>query len=58
MSTNYTSISDPELEKAARESLRKKHPTLTDEDIENLWGTEAQRILDEQLGTDSASADR
>lgn len=41
----YTGIDDPALEEQAKQNLRERYPTLTDNDLENLWGFEAERIL-------------
>lgn len=42
---SYTGVDDPKLLAVARDNLRHKHPSLTDDDIENLVGVEANRIL-------------
>jgi hypothetical protein len=49
----YTGVDDPKLLDAARASLRERHPSLTDNDIENLVGVEANRLLNG--GTDSST---
>lgn len=49
----YTGVDDPKLLDAARASLRERHPSLTDNDIENLVGQEANRLLNG--GTDSST---
>ena len=49
----YTGVDDPKLLDAARESLKLRHPSLTDNDIENLVGVEANRLLNG--GTDSST---
>lgn len=41
----YTGVDDPKLLDAARASLKERHPSLTDNDIENLVGQEANRLL-------------
>lgn len=41
----YTGVDDPKLLDAARASLKQRHPSLTDNDIENLVGQEANRLL-------------
>lgn len=41
----YTGVDDPRLLAAARQSLRTRHPELTEDDIENLVGQEANRLL-------------
>lgn len=49
----YTGVDDPKLLAAARESLKARYPALSDNDIENLVGGEANRILNG--GTDSST---
>jgi hypothetical protein len=49
----YTGVDDPKLLDAARASLRERYPSLTDNDIENLVGQEANRLLNG--GTDSST---
>lgn len=49
----YTGVDDPKLLDAARTSLRERYPTLTEDDIENLVGQEANRILNGGTGTDT-----
>ena len=49
----YTGVDDPKLLDAARAALKERYPTLTDNDIENLVGQEANRILNG--GTDSST---
>lgn len=49
----YTGVDDPKLLDAARASLRERYPSLTDNDIENLVGVEANRLLNG--GTDSST---
>ena len=48
----YTGVDDPKLLAAARASLRERYPTLTEDDIENLVGQEANRILNGGAGVD------
>lgn len=41
----YESITDPALEIEAKRRLKERYPDLTEGDIENLWGFEAEKIL-------------
>ena len=46
MEPTYTGIDDPALEERAKQNLRERYPTLTEHDLELLWGSEAKRILE------------
>lgn len=55
MITKDTPIDSPKLEAEARKQLKEKHPELTEQDIEIMWGGTAQSILDKLRGEDSAT---
>ena len=41
----YTGVDDPKLIQEAKRRLHERYPSLTENDLENLSGIEADRIL-------------
>ena len=51
--SQYTGIDDPKLLEEAKRRLRERYPELTENDLENLAGIEADRILNGDKSPDT-----